>query len=276
MGVYNVHGGHNFIVPGAKGLLDETTEDRKVTVRVISALRAAGHTVYDCTDDSGRTQGQNLANIVAKCNAHPVDLNISNHLNAGGGTGVEVWCYNEKTKDIAAAICASVSTALGIPNRGVKYSKNLYVLRKTAGSAILVECCFVDNQNDASHWNADKCGDAIASAIAGKTVAGTTSAGSAPAPTPTPAPSGPSYRTGTVYTLLADHLRVRTGPGTGYATKSRKSLTANAREHAYSNGTLKKGTRVTCKDVRKNGSDIWIKIPSGWIAAYYGGKKYVG
>ena len=276
MGVYNVHGGHNFIVPGAKGLLDETAEDRKVTARVISALRAAGHTVYDCTDDSGRTQGQNLANIVAKCNAHQVDLNISNHLNAGGGTGVEVWCYNEKTKDIAAAICVSVSTALGIPNRGVKYSKNLYVLRKTAGSAILVECCFVDNQNDASHWNADKCGDAIASAIAGKTVAGTTSAGSAPEPTPTPAPSGPSYRTGTVYTLLADHLRVRTGPGTGYATKSRKQLTVNAREHAYSNGTLKKGTRVTCKDVRKVGSDIWIKIPSGWIAAYYGGKKYVG
>ncbi len=276
MGVYNVHGGHNFIVPGAKGLLDETAEDRKVTARVISALRAAGHTVYDCTDDSGRTQGQNLANIVAKCNAHPVDLNISNHLNAGGGTGIEVWCYDEKTKDIAVAICQNVSAALGIPNRGVKYSKNLYVLRKTAGSAILVECCFVDNQNDASHWNADKCGDAIASAIAGKTVAGTTSAGSATAPTPTPAPSGPSYRTGTVYTLLADHLRVRTGPGTGYATKSRKQLTVNAREHAYSNGTLKKGTRVTCKDVRKVGSDIWIKIPSGWIAAYYGGKKYVG
>ena len=276
MGVYNVHGGHNFIVPGAKGLLDETTEDRKVTARVISALRAAGHTVYDCTDDSGRTQGQNLANIVAKCNAHPVDLNISNHLNAGGGTGVEVWCYDEKTKDIAVAICQNVSAALGIPNRGVKYSKSLYVLRKTSGRAILVECCFVDSQNDASHWNADKCGDAIASAIAGKTVAGTTSAGSAPAAAPTPAPSGPSYRAGTVYTLLADHLRVRTGPGTGYATKSRKQLTVNAREQAYSNGTLKKGTRVTCKDVRKVGSDIWIKIPSGWIAAYYGGKKYVG
>lgn len=96
------------------------------------------------------------------------------------------------------------------------------------------------------------------------------------APTPAPAPSGPSYRAGTVYTLLADHLRVRTGPGTGYATKSRKQLTANAKANAYANGTLKKGTRVTCKDVRKNGSDIWIKIPSGWIAAYYGGKKYVG
>lgn len=111
-------------------------------------------------------------------------------------------------------------------------------------------------------------------------IAGATATASAPtttpAPTPTPAPSGPSYRAGTVYTLLADHLRVRTGPGTGYATKSRKQLTVNARGHAYSNGTLKKGTRVTCKDVRKVGSDIWIKIPSGWIAAYYGGKNYVG
>ncbi|MCI5557677.1 MAG: N-acetylmuramoyl-L-alanine amidase, partial [Dorea formicigenerans] len=176
--------------------------------------------------------------------------------------------------DIAAAICQNVSAALGIPNRGVKYSKSLYVLRKTSGRAILVECCFVDNKNDASHWDADKCGDAIASAIAGKAVAGTTAPASTP--TPEPATSGPSYRAGTVYTLLADHLRVRTGPGTGYATKSRKQLTVNAREHAYSNGTLKKGTRVTCKDVRKVGSDIWIKIPSGWIAAYYGGKKYVG
>ena len=79
------------------------------------------------------------------------------------------------------------------------------------------------------------------------------------------------YRT---YRLLRGSHTYNTG--TGYATKSRKQLTVNAREHAYSNGTLKKGTRVTCKDVRKVGSDIWIKIPSGWIAAYYGGKKYVG
>lgn len=95
-------------------------------------------------------------------------------------------------------------------------------------------------------------------------------------PTPTPAPSGPSYQAGTVYTLLADHLRVRTGPGTGYATKSRKQLTANAKDHAYTNGTLKKGTRVTCKEVKRIGDDVWIRTPSGWIAAYYSGKKYVG
>ena len=110
-------------------------------------------------------------------------------MNAGGGKGVEVWCYGEKTEDIAAAICANISATLGIPNRGVKYTHNLYVLRKTHSPAILIECCFVDSQNDASHWNADKCGDAIASAIAGKTVAGTTSSGSAPVATPVAKPA---------------------------------------------------------------------------------------
>ena len=287
MGIYNIHAGHcpqGQGASGAVGILQESVEDRKVKNRVISALKGAGHTVYDCTCDEKTTAPDCLRKIVAKCNAHAVDLDVSIHLNSGRNDysgdsktgGVEVWCYNEKTKDIAASICASVSSALGITNRGVKYSQALYVLRKTNAPAILVECAFVDDKDDADHWDADKCGDAIASAIAGKTVAGTTSAGSATAPTPTPAPSGPSYRAGTVYTLLADHLRVRTGPGTGYATKSRKQLTANAKTNAYANGTLKKGTRVTCKDVRKNGSDIWIKIPSGWIAAYYGGKKYVG
>lgn len=154
---------------GASGYLDEVNEDRKVKNRVISALQSAGHTVYDCTDGAGKTQGRNLASIVAKCNAHAVDLDVSIHLNAGGGKGVEVWCYGEKTEDIAAAICANISATLGIPNRGVKYTHNLYVLRKTHSPAILIECCFVDSQNDASHWDADKCGDAIASAIAGKT-----------------------------------------------------------------------------------------------------------
>lgn len=76
--------------------------------------------------------------------------------------------------------------------------------------------------------------------------------------------------------MLADHLRVRTGPGTGYTTKPRKRLTVNAKDHAYTNGTLKKGTRVTCKEVKRIGDDVWIRTPSGWIAAYYGGKKYVG
>lgn len=178
MASYNVHAGHcpqGQGASGAVGFLKESIEDRKVKNRVISALKRAGHTVYDCTDDTNCTVNQNLQRIVAKCNAHSVNLDVSIHLNAGGGTGVEVWCYDEKTAKIAAAICANVSAALGIKNRGVKYSQKLYVLRKTKNPALLVECSFVDNKTDYKHWNAYKCGDAIASGITGKKIQGTTS-----------------------------------------------------------------------------------------------------
>jgi len=86
----------------------------------------------------------------------------------------------------------------------------------------------------------------------------------------------PSFATGKTYTLLVDSLRVRTGAGTNYAAKTYSQLTENAKKNAYSNGTLKKGTKVTCKAVKNVGNDIWIKIPSGWIAAYYNCNKYVG
>lgn len=84
-----------------------------------------------------------------------------------------------------------------------------------------------------------------------------------------------TYKVGKTYTLQVDALRVRTGAGTGYAAKSYSQLTSNARANAYSDGTLKRGTRVTCQAVKAVGEDVWIKIPSGWIAAYYSGKKYV-
>ena len=85
----------------------------------------------------------------------------------------------------------------------------------------------------------------------------------------------PTYVVGKTYTLQVDSLRVRTGAGTGYAAKSYGQLTSNAKANAYSNGSLRKGTRVTCQAVQVVGEDVWIKIPSGWIAAYYSGKKYV-
>ena len=170
MAKYNVHGGHNSIVPGAASILNEVTEDRKVKDKVIQLLKAAGHTVYDCTDDAGKTVGANLANIVAKCNKHTVDLDISIHLNAGGGTGTEVFYYTGSTagKTKAAAVSQKVAAALGIRNRGAKSSSGLYVLKNTKATAILVECCFVDSKTDQGKWNVDKCAAAIVEAITGK------------------------------------------------------------------------------------------------------------
>lgn len=87
--------------------------------------------------------------------------------------------------------------------------------------------------------------------------------------------AAPSYLVGSTYTLQVDSLNVRTGAGVQYHAKKWNELTANARQHAYTNGQLKKGTRVTCQGTKKIGDDIWMKIPSGWIAAYYEKKTYV-
>lgn len=188
---FNVHGGHNSHVTGASKYLNELTEDRKVKDEVIRLLKAQGHTVYDCTDDSGTTQNANLSNIVKKCNAHSVDLDISIHLNAGGGTGVEAYIYpNSSAKDEATRICSKVSSALGIKNRGVKDGSNLYVVRNTNAPAVLVECCFVDSTTDKDHWDANKCAKAIVEGILNKTV----SNGSTASKPSTSTSSGETYK----------------------------------------------------------------------------------
>ena len=175
MAVYNVHGGHSLVCRGAAALLDEVIEDRKVKNRVIKLLRAAGHEVYDCTDDAGATQNENLAAIVKKCNAHQADLDISIHLNSGrndstgdGSTGgVEVYGYDAGTQAAGASICSGIAAALNLNNRGFKINTGLYVLRSTKSPAILIECAFVDDKDDADRWDADRCADAIVKALIG-------------------------------------------------------------------------------------------------------------
>lgn len=179
MATYNVHGGHSLKCRGASGLLDEVNEDRAVKNKLIELLRANGNTVYDCTDDNGTNQGANLSAIVSKCNAHNVDLDISIHLNSGRGDnrgdgkcgGVEVYGYDDRIYGTAYRIAESIANTLGIGFHGqpVKYRKDLYVLRKTKAKAILIECCFVDDKDDANRWNATKCAMAIASSLGCKT-----------------------------------------------------------------------------------------------------------
>ena len=170
MAKYNVHAGHNWHVTGANSYLDETKEDRIVKDEVIRLLRQEGHIVYDCTDEGGRTQADNLRNIVKKCNAHSVDLDISIHLNSGGGTGVEVWNYDRRTKDVSDRICSAISEKLDIRNRGSKFTQNLYVLNNTDSKAVLIECCFVDSEIDYDAWSGSQCAKAIVEGILGESI----------------------------------------------------------------------------------------------------------
>lgn len=53
-------------------------------------------------------------------------------------------------------------------------------------------------------------------------------------------------------------------------------LAADGQKHDKDNdGCLDAGTVVTCQEVRNVGNDIWMKAPSGWMAAYYDGKVYI-
>lgn len=188
----NVHAGHNAdgkVACGAIGLIKESTEARKVKNEVIKQLKALGHTVYDCTVDNASTVSKNLSEIVNKCNAHTVDLDISIHFNSGrndkkgdgDNAGVEVYLYNSssKVKSYATNVCKAVS-ALGFDNRGVKYSTGLYVLKHTNAPAMLIECCFVDDADDIKLYNYKTMAAAIVKGITGKTVSasGTSTAAS--------------------------------------------------------------------------------------------------
>lgn len=191
--VLNIHAGHNTIVPGANGKFNETTENRKVKDTVISKLQSLGYTVYDCTDDSGKTQNENLKNIVSKCNDNTVDLDVSIHFNAsdGQGHGVEVLQYSDKTQAIAQNICNAIAQ-LGFKNRGVKERKDLYVLKHTKAPAILIECCFCDSEIDVGLYNCESMANAIVKGLTGE-VKEIVQPQPAPAPTPTPKPSGDDW-----------------------------------------------------------------------------------
>lgn len=67
------------------------------------------------------------------------------------------------------------------------------------------------------------------------------------------------------YKVTASALHVRYGAGTGYSKVPYRNLTANAKAHAYSNGCLKNGTRVTVLQTSGN----WARIPSGWVCMDY-------
>lgn len=177
----NIHAGHNpdgMTACGAIGYIKESTESRAVKEQILQKLTAMGHEVYDCTCNNGSNQNDVLRKIVAACNAHEVDLDISIHFNAGGNresdgntTGTEVYVYSTDSK--AASYAQEVVdniAALGLSKRGVEENPNLYVLRHTKSPAMLIECCFVDDPDDVALYNADRMADAIVAGITGQSI----------------------------------------------------------------------------------------------------------
>lgn len=153
-----IAGGHSKAAPGAHGYLDEYTEDRAVASALLAELQRRGVDVASCTNEK-TTQGSELAEECRLANLSGADLFVAIHFNAASNTegtrGVETWFHTgSSAQSKAVSVTNKLAQALGLPNRGAKATKGLYVLNHTNMPAILVEVCFVDAQGDANAYRA--------------------------------------------------------------------------------------------------------------------------
>lgn len=169
-----LRGGHNELATGARALIDEVIEDRKVYKAVKKYLEMGGAKVIDVTPKAMDTNSD-LIYGVDLANRNKVDLFVSIHFNKAydkydGAIGSEVCVFDKFA--IAQQVCDKLGE-LGFKNRGQKVNKGLYELKATNMRAMVVECLFCEATKDVELYKklgADKLGKAIAEGILGKTI----------------------------------------------------------------------------------------------------------
>lgn len=169
-----IHAGHapsGGLGCGAVGLLDESKEAREVVEHLCNRIdkELSGKVVaHDITYTEHASQKQVLNTLVDRINKWNCNVNLSIHLNAGGGCRAESWCYspNSDSNEIARKISKAISKKIGIGWKDNQYNTKLAVLRDTRVPVCIIECTFVDNQEAYEKWNAKRCADAIFEAIA--------------------------------------------------------------------------------------------------------------
>lgn len=257
IGIDKGHTVQNGGVCGACGLLKESVENRPVGNKVIEKLRILGHTVIDCSCDYSKDRNEQLAAIVKRANAQKLDLFLSLHLNAGGGTGAEVYTTNTSgAKQEAKKLINTYCNRTGFKNRGHKYAE-FYVLRHTVALAMLIEMAFVDTEADYKKWN-----DLGAELIANAIVEGIT--GQVVQEKPVETPSTTSY----TVKITADVLNVRAGAGTNYKvnTQVRKGEVYTIVGESNGWGKLKSGAGwISLKYTSKNGPSTPANKPTQTI-----------
>ncbi|MGM9647999.1 MAG: N-acetylmuramoyl-L-alanine amidase [Eubacteriales bacterium] len=102
----------------------------------------------------GTTNAESLAARVQDANTWGANYFISLHTNASTiptATGTEGYVYSldSPAKELSEDIVAGISQNTGIPNRGVFARPSLYVLRRTAMPATLIEMGFITTQSEA-------------------------------------------------------------------------------------------------------------------------------
>lgn len=170
-----IDNGHSIAVGSADGGAEgcgrlEQNLTREVGGLVMAKLQNLGHEVINCTCDDCSSLTESLAYRTNTANNSGAEIFVSIHFNAsnGEGHGTEVFTYNGNEIAQARNILNNI-VALGFTNRGIK-GERLYVTSHTNMTAMLVECCFIDNEGDMSKYNANNFANAIVSGLVGQTV----------------------------------------------------------------------------------------------------------
>ena len=121
-----------------------------VAQRLKPLLEKAGYTVVMTRNTDVFVP---LGTRVAIANSHPNAVFICIHFNSAtrsGANGIETYFYSAESAPLAASIHSAVVGGAPSENRGVR-RRGYFVLRRTAIPAVLVECGFLTNPNEAQY-----------------------------------------------------------------------------------------------------------------------------
>lgn len=166
--IIGIHAGHAKIGSrGATGIMDEVDMNRKLKKWTIYYLRKMGYKTVDCTVATGITDNEVLSKIRKKSEQKKTTVNVSIHLNSGGGNGVEIYLPTSTSIPKGEQFTKKLCDDFGFADRGVKGVGTFYVNNHLT-KGYLLEVGFVDSKMDTLIYNQYGCrkiGKSIAQAI---------------------------------------------------------------------------------------------------------------
>ncbi|MEG0051191.1 MAG: N-acetylmuramoyl-L-alanine amidase [Terrisporobacter sp.] len=149
---------------GANKIVNEEIYSDEMISLVVAKLRALGHEVLAQRPSGNLTVQQSMNWRCQQANSWGADIFISNHNNAGGGYGAEVYTHNGEKIDEAVRYLQYIINIGGSvhdndrknPNAGIKNGSGFAVINGTSMKAMLVENFYTDTQSDIDFYNNNK------------------------------------------------------------------------------------------------------------------------
>lgn len=173
------HGGND---PGKVGVNDELEKDinLKIALKLKKVLEDSGITVTItrdsdkalCDSDAGNKKVSDMKNRMAVVEKSKADILVSIHQNSytsESAKGAQVFYYSrsEKGKLLSESIQQSICENVDKKNsRTAKANDNYYILLHSACPAVIVECGFLSNYEEAAKLSDDDYQQEMAKAIA--------------------------------------------------------------------------------------------------------------